>query len=150
MAEQDLPGHHEGDESLPSMGLTDEMPATEVVVQRLMAIVSRQTDGQDQFIDRLDNAQITKVLDQAESSDQRIHARVMAMSRDASWNFRVVVLGGLILVIGLAWLFLYYGNADQLREITALLLGAGVGGAGATVMGFTRAGTRGRVYLKII
>jgi hypothetical protein len=42
----------------------------------------------------------------------------------------VVIVAILILILGLAWIFLSYGNAAELREIIALLLGAGVGGAG--------------------
>lgn len=71
------------------------------------------------------------LLANASDSDKRDSAGKIEAMR---WTF-VVCLAVLLLIGVLCWMFLHYEKGDLLREIIALLIGLGGGGAGGFGLG---------------
>jgi hypothetical protein len=124
----------------PGTDRSESLPqsAGEVVVERFMGMMSGNFPAQDQFLDKLDTTQLGKLIDQGEAADKRAHQRLLESNRVAGRNTLVLIITIPVSILGLAWIFLYYGNAAELSEIIALLLGAGIGGAGGYGFGLQK------------
>ncbi len=83
------------------------------------------------MLDKLNTNQIDKLLDQTNEESCRQHDLDLQQNR---MTF-VMLLSIPILVLLLCFVFLHYGKGDLLREIIALLVGLGGGGAGGYTLG---------------
>jgi len=102
------------------------------LVERFMATFSSGgIGGPDQFLEKLDKAQITQLLNQVETENLRGHQRQVL----ATWMAFGVVALIVLMIISLSWLFLSYQKGDLLREIIALLIGLGGGGTAGFGLG---------------
>ena len=102
------------------------------LVERFMATFSSGgLGGADPFIEKLNTAQITQVLNQVETENQRGHQRQVLTTWMALGVTALIVL----MIISLCWLFLSYQKGDLLREIIALLIGLGGGGTAGFGLG---------------
>ncbi len=100
------------------------------LIERFMAEFRGGFPGSS-FVDRLDTKQLGKLLDQTSDDSRRQHE----LDIQRNWMGFALLLSIPILVFGLCFVFLHYGKGELLREIIALLIGLGGGGAGGYTLG---------------
>lgn len=106
-------------------------PLGDKIVSQFMARITSGFHPQESLIDRLDAPQLGKLLDLADEADKREDSR----KRESMRLLFALVLSIPLLIAFLCLIFLYFQKGDLLREIVALLIGLGGGGAGGFGIG---------------
>ncbi len=122
------------DERAPNPDESESVPPSQVgprLVERFMAEFRGEVFPGDSFIDKLDTKQLGKLLDQAGEDGKRQHQ----LDVQRYWMTFLLLFSVPVFVLLLCWIFLNYEKGDLLREIIALLIGLGGGGAGGYTLG---------------
>lgn len=106
--------------------------------QSLFGLSIKQAGANDALLAKLTTDQVGKLIQQTDDADKREHDRFLASNKSESRLMLVAIIAIPVTLLGLAWIFLHHNNAAELREIIALLLGAGIGSAGGYGLGVAK------------